>query len=172
MFRPCSGFGVTGMFQLVKARLTVPTVLHTPDSLHYSGTAPVSEMQGQEETPRAPGMGTARVKGTMWGLRGFVGRKERKPAAAAWLVSTRPQALSGFSWPVLGTVNPSSGSVSSSTKWALPLESHWGSTSSATWDKRLGFSEARACSSALRSLRGLWQACLGGSLEHSTHGVL
>lgn len=91
MLCPCSGFGVTGMFQLVKARLTVPvTVLHTPDSLHYSGMAPVSEMQGQGETPRAPGMGTARVKGTMRGLRGFVGRKERKPAAAAWLVSTRP----------------------------------------------------------------------------------
>lgn len=103
MLCPCSGFGVTGMFQLVKARLTVPvTVLHTSDSLHYSGMAPVSEMQGQGETPRAPGMGTARVKGTMRGLRGFVGRKERKPAAAAWLVSTRPPkpslAFLGRSW--------------------------------------------------------------------------
>ena len=97
MLRPCSGFGVTGMFQLVKARLTVPTVLHTPDSLHYSGTAPVSEMQGQEETPRAPGMGTARVKGTMWGLRGFVGRKERKPAASKNMVSLRKDISSGLS---------------------------------------------------------------------------
>ena len=65
-------------------------------------------------------MGTAQVKGTMWRLRGDVGRKERKPAAAAWLVSTDPKS-SDLSWPVLVTVNPSSASVSSSTKWAQPL---------------------------------------------------
>lgn len=65
-------------------------------------------------------MGTAQVKGTMWRLRGDVGRKERKPAAAAWLVSTNPKS-SDLSWPVLVTVNPSSASVSSSTKWAQPL---------------------------------------------------
>lgn len=84
------------------------------------------------------------------------GEKGEEASSCAWLVSRRPQALSDFSWPVVVTVNPSSASVSSSTKWAQPLDSHQGSTSSATWDKRLGFSEARACSSALRSLRGLW----------------
>ena len=42
---PLLWFGVTGVFQLVKARLTVPVTVHTPDSPHCSGTAPVSEMQ-------------------------------------------------------------------------------------------------------------------------------
>ena len=42
---PLLWFGITGVFQLVKARLTVPVTVHTPNSPHCSGTAPVSEMQ-------------------------------------------------------------------------------------------------------------------------------
>ena len=82
-----------GCVQSVKDHLTVPvTFLHAHDSRPTLAQAPilpfflVSGKQPQEETdrnPRAPRMGTGQVKGATWSLRGDLGRRERKRAAAS-----------------------------------------------------------------------------------------